>query len=83
VSSGSFQTLISSVFGSKRTIAFWPPSVSQAAPSGPWMTPCGADFGPSFTSRDCPVFGSKMPIAPCFWAAYQILPSGAGATSCG
>ena len=31
-------------------------------------------FGPSFTSRLCPVAGSKMPSAPLRCAEYQILP---------
>ena len=31
------------VFGSTRTIAFSPPSVIHGAPSGPTMTPCGAE----------------------------------------
>lgn len=32
-----------SVFGLTCTIAFKPPSVIQGAPSGPRITPCGAD----------------------------------------
>ena len=57
--------------------------MSQAAPSGPWMTPCGAEPSPSETCRTAPVAGSTMPSAPAPCAAYQTLPSGAGATSWG
>ena len=64
-------------------MALRPPSVSQAAPSGPWMTPCGAEPSPSETCRTAPVAGSMMPSAPEPCAEYQILPSGAGATSWG
>ena len=53
------------VAGSKRTIAFCPPSVIQAARSGPTMTPCGAESGPSGICSSLPVFGSRMPSAPC------------------
>src|SRR3954447_4569190 len=64
-------------------MALRPPSVSQAAPSGPWMTPCGAEPLPSGTCRTAPVAGSMTPSAPEPCAEYQILPSGAGATSWG
>src|SRR3954447_7833867 len=72
-----------SVIGSTRTIAFSPPSVTHGAPSGPTMTPCGADPWPSLISRIAPVAGSRRPSSPASWPVYQTLPSGAGATSCG
>ena len=46
-SRGSGKVVTSSVSASTRTIAFRPPSVIQALPSGPVMTPCGADPAPS------------------------------------
>ena len=69
--------------GSTRTIAFSPPSVTHAAPSGPTITPCGAEPSPSGISVVCPVFGSSRPSLPVCWAVYQTVPSGATATSCG
>ena len=69
--------------GSTRTIALSPPSVTHAAPSGPTMTPCGADPSPSGISVVPPVAGSSRPSLPVAWAVYQTVPSGAGATSCG
>src|SRR4051794_1380842 len=72
-----------SVIGSTRTIAFSPPSVTHGAPSGPTMTPCGAEPWPSLISRIAPVAGSRRPSSPASWPVYQTLPSGAGATSCG
>ena len=69
--------------GSTRTIALSPPSVTHAAPSGPTMTPCGAEPSPSGISVVCPVFGSSRPSLPVCWAVYQTVPSGAAATSCG
>src|SRR3989442_15277050 len=72
-----------SVAGSTRTIALRPPSVIHGAPSGPTITPCGADPAPSFTMRVAPVFGSRYPSSPVRCAVYQTPPSAAGATSCG
>src|SRR5581483_4548518 len=83
---GSGKRWISLVTGSTRTIAFRPPSVIQGAPSGPAMTPCGAERWPSALSgiqRDSPVIGSSQPSAPPACAVYQTPPSAAGATSCG
>src|SRR5688572_9897000 len=81
--SGSGKTRTSSVAGSTRTIALSPPSVIHGAPSGPTMTPCGADPGPRSTSLTSPVAGSRWPSVPTFWPVYQMPPSVAGATSCG
>jgi hypothetical protein len=69
--------------GATRTIAFCPPSVIQGAPSGPTITPCGAERSPSLMWRVSPLAGSSRPSSPDAWAVYQIAPSGAGATSCG
>src|SRR2546422_9239410 len=80
---GSGRRLPSFVFGSTRTIAFWPPSVIHGAPSGPTMTPCGAEPGPSLIALVCPVLGSSQPSSPESCAVYQTPPSAAGATSCG
>src|SRR3546814_861328 len=52
-------------------------------PSGPWITPCGAEPSPSGTSRTSPVAMSMMPSVPRRCRVYQICPSGPGATSCG
>ena len=71
------------VVGSTRTIAFRPPSVIQGAPSGPTITPCGADPSPSGTSSVRPVSGSRRPNRPVACAVYQTVPSLAGATSWG
>ena len=71
------------VRGSTRTIAFRPPSVIHGAPSGPTITPCGAEPLPSAVSRERPVLGSSQPSWPVCWAVYQTPPSRAGATSCG
>ena len=54
VEAGSRKPLKADVPGSTRTIAFSPPSVTQAAPSGPTMTPCGAEPSPSGISVVCP-----------------------------
>src|SRR5687767_2283800 len=64
-------------------MAFWPPSVTQAAPSGPTMTPCGAEPWPSGISLTSPLRGSSQPSLPAPCAVYQTPPSDAGATSCG
>src|SRR5438067_12370075 len=80
---GSGNTLTALVFGSTRTIAFSPPSVTQAAPSGPTMTPCGAEPLPSGTRCTSPLVGSSRPSSPAACAVYQTVPSGAGATSWG
>jgi hypothetical protein len=66
-----------------RTSAFSPPSVTHAAPSGPVITPCGADPAPSGISRTSPLAGSSQPRRPVACAVYQTPPSAAGATSCG
>ena len=52
-------------------------------PSGPTITPCGADPSPSEVSSVRPVFGSRRPSRPVAWAVYQTFPSAAGATSWG
>src|SRR4051794_12507097 len=64
-------------------MAFSPPSVTQAAPSGPRITPCGAEPLPSGIWRTAPVAGSSLPSVPLRCPVYQTVPSGAGATSCG
>jgi DNA-binding LacI/PurR family transcriptional regulator len=56
---GSGKTVTSSVAPSTLTMAFCPPSVIQAWPSGPTMTPCGADPAPSSMRRTSPVAGSR------------------------
>src|SRR5918994_2564983 len=71
------------VRASTRTIAFNPLSVTQAAPSGPTITPCGDDPAPSRTRRMLPVRGSSRPSSPVCCPVYQTEPSRAGATSCG
>src|SRR5215204_4909086 len=80
---GSSNTSTSSVVGSTRTIAFSPPSVIHGAPSGPTITPCGAEPDPRSISRTSPVAGSRWPSTPLRWPVYQTPPSAAGATSCG
>jgi hypothetical protein len=45
-------------------MAFWPPSVTHGAPSGPMMTPWGAAPGPSGISSFLPVLGSNRPRKP-------------------
>ena len=55
----------------------------HGAPSGPTITPCGADPSPSLMWRVSPLAGSSRPNSPEPWAVYQTAPSGAGATSCG
>ena len=64
-------------------MAFSPPSVIHGAPSGPTMTPCGAEPGPSGISRTSPLSGFSQPSSPLACAVYQTPPSAAGATSCG
>ena len=59
----------------------WPPSVSQAALSGPWITPCGDEPEPSAISSVVPLFGSNQPRWPLRCALNHTPPSGAGATS--
>ncbi len=61
VSFGSGNTFTALVAGSTRTMAFWPLSVTQAAPSGPTITPCGDEPWPSGISSTLPVFGSSRP----------------------
>src|SRR5262245_34992642 len=80
---GSGKTLTSSVAGSTRTIALSPPSVIQGAPSGPTITPCGAEPEPSLTSCVSPVEGLSQPSSPDPCAVNQTPPLGAAATSCG
>jgi len=80
---GSSNTSTSSVAGSTRTIAFRPPSVIHGAPSGPTITPCGAEPAPRSISRISPVTASRWPSVPLRWPVYQTPPSAAGATSCG
>src|SRR5947207_14357873 len=82
-SAGSGNRLTSVVTGSTRTIALRPPSVTHGAPSGPTMTPCGADLAPSLTALVTPNLGSSHPSSPESCAVYQTPPSRAGATSCG
>ena len=74
-SAGSGYFFTANVFGSTRTIAFWPPSVIQGAPSGPTITPCGAEPAPSAISLTSPVFGSSQPSSPRPCAVYQTPPS--------
>src|SRR5438067_1074122 len=80
---GSGNVLTSRLAGSTRTIAFSPPSVTHGAPSGPTITPCGAEPPPSLTCLVRPVDGSSQPSSPDRWPVYQTPPSAAGATSCG
>src|SRR5450755_1753346 len=77
---GSGKTRTSRAGQPTRTRASCPPSVIQAALSGPWITPCGAEPRPSGTSSVRPVFGSNQPRSPLCWAVNQTPPSGAGAT---
>lgn len=87
-SAASGNRCTASVSASTRTIAFRPLSVTQAAPSGPTITPCGAERGPCAPSPSgmrstSPVSGSSRPSSPAPCAVYQTVPSAAGATSCG
>src|SRR5438128_809454 len=50
--------------GSTRTMAFSPPSVTHGAPSGPTITPRGAERSPNSTYLVFPVTGSRCPSAP-------------------
>src|SRR5437879_1080814 len=61
---GSGKSLTARVAGSTRAIAFCPPSVTQAAPSRPTITPWGAAPGPSAIRSDLPVLGSSRPSLP-------------------
>jgi len=78
---GSGKTSTASVSSSTRTMAFRPLSVIHAAPSGPTMTPWGAEFSPRGINRMSPVAGSKRPSSPVNCEVYQMVPSAAGATS--
>src|SRR2546423_902055 len=80
---GSGKTVIASLEWSTRTMALRPPSVTQAAPSGPTMTPWGADPDPRSMWWVRPVAGPRRPSAPAACAVYQTVPSGAGPTSWG
>src|SRR5919201_911778 len=80
---GSGKRRMRRVRGSTRTIALRPPSVIHGAPSGPTITPCGADPAPSGVRRIRPVAGSSHPSSPDACAVNQTPPSRAGATSCG
>src|SRR5204863_1476069 len=82
-SAGSGKRLTSCVTGSTRTIALRPPSVTPGAPSGPTITPCGAEPAPSLYAFVTPNLGSSHPSSPDSCAVYQTPPSRAGATSCG
>ena len=75
---GSGKSFTPRVAGSTRAIAFCPPSVTQAAPSGPTITPCGAAPGPSAIRSDLPVLGLSWPSLPADCAVIQTVPSGAG-----
>jgi hypothetical protein len=66
-SSGSGHAFTALVFASTRTIAFNPLSVIHALPSGPTITPCGAERAPSFTSSTLPLARSRMPRVPLRW----------------
>jgi hypothetical protein len=83
VPAGSGNRRTSLVAWSTRTMAFRPPSVTHAAPSGPTITPWGAEPSPSFTREMPPWAGSRRPSSPMAWAVYQTIPLGAGATSWG
>jgi hypothetical protein len=82
-STGSGNRRTCRVDGSTRTIAFKPPSVIHGAPSGPTITPWGAEPSPRSTSSTRRFSGSRWPSLPAFCAVYQIVPSDATATSCG
>src|SRR5690606_4607031 len=82
-SAGNGWTMTSSVSGLTVTIAFNPPSVIHGQPSGPTITPCGAEPAPSGIVRTSPVDGSRYPSSPVRCPVYQTPPSAAGATSCG
>ena len=75
-SAGSGKTATSCVAGSTRTIAFSPPSVIQGAPSGPTMTPCGAEPSPSAIVVTSPVAGSSWPSVPSRCAGVPDAPVG-------
>ena len=62
-------------------MAFCPPSVIQAALSGPWITPWGDEPEPRAINSVRPALGSNQPRCPLAWAVNQTPPSGAGATS--
>ena len=64
-------------------MALSPPSVTQAAPSGPTMTPCGAEPSPSGISVVFPVCGIEPAELACSLRRVPTVPSLAGATSCG
>ena len=51
---------------------------TQAAPSGPMITPCGAAPGPNAIKSDFPVLGSRRPSLPADCAVNHTAPSGAG-----
>src|SRR2546430_13253879 len=68
---GNGKTVISSVDGSTRTIAFSPPSVIQGAPSGPTMTPWGWDLSHSLIRRTFQVAGSRRPNSTYRGSTYQ------------
>ena len=79
--SGSCQSCTRWSRGSTRAIAFCPPSVTQAAPSGPRMTPCGAAPWPRFTAADARPGGSSRFSVPLRWPQNQKLPSPAAVMS--
>src|SRR5262245_3664714 len=80
---GSGNDWTAKVAGSTRTIAFVPPSVTHAPPSGPIITPWGAAPAGSCTSSTVPVAVSTRPIVALRWPVYQTRPSACTATSCG
>ena len=65
----------------ERAIAFWPPSVTQAGPSGPTTTPCGAAPWPSATTLRPPSRGSSRFKVPSRWPQNHTVPSALQATS--
>lgn len=75
---GSGKSVTARVAGSTRAIAFCPPSVTQAVPSGPTITPWGAAPGPNAIRSDLPDLGSSRPSLPADCAVNQTVPSGAG-----
>src|SRR5690554_26898 len=66
-----------------RTMALAPLSVIHACPSGPTITPCGAEGAGRSKRVISPVAGSSRPMSPLCWPVNHTRPSGAGATSCG